>query len=87
MLLLAGLFVLVGTLSEAGLIDAIARGIHAVTGGNLFLTFLALVWISVLLSGFIDNIPYITALVPVVLSLGAAWGRPRAKCPCCSSAC
>jgi Na+/H+ antiporter NhaD/arsenite permease-like protein len=77
-LLLAGLFVLVGTLSEAGLIDVIARGIHAVTGGNLFLTFLALVWISVLLSGFIDNIPYITALVPVVLSLGAAMGAtPR----------
>ncbi len=77
-LLLAGLFVLVGTLSEAGLIDAIARGIHAATGDNLFLTFLALVWISVILSGFIDNIPYITAMVPVVLSLGTAMGAtPR----------
>jgi Na+/H+ antiporter NhaD/arsenite permease-like protein len=77
-LLLAGLFVLVGTLSEAGLIDAIARGIHAITGGNLFLTFLALVWISVVLSGFIDNIPYITAMVPVVISLGTAMGlMPR----------
>ena len=76
-LLLAGLFVLVGTLSEAGLIDAIARGIHAVTGGSLALTFVALVWISVILSGFIDNIPYITALVPVVLSLGAAMGASQ----------
>jgi Na+/H+ antiporter NhaD/arsenite permease-like protein len=74
LLLLAGLFVLVGTLSEVGLIGAIARGIQALTGGNLFLTFLALVWISVILSGFIDNIPYITALVPVILSLGAAMG-------------
>jgi Na+/H+ antiporter NhaD/arsenite permease-like protein len=79
LLLLAGLFVLVGTLSEVGLIDAIAQGIHALTGGSLFLTFLALVWISVILSGFIDNIPYVTALVPVVLSLGAAMELSRTQ--------
>jgi Na+/H+ antiporter NhaD/arsenite permease-like protein len=72
--LLMGLFVLVGSLSEVGLIDVIARAIRVVTGGNMLLTFLALVWISVILSGFIDNIPYVTALVPVVLALGKSMG-------------
>lgn len=76
--LLMGLFVVVGTLSEVGLIEAIAGAIRAITGGSVFLTFMALVWISVLLSGFIDNIPYVTALVPVVISLGKSMGSsPR----------
>jgi Na+/H+ antiporter NhaD/arsenite permease-like protein len=72
--LLMGLFVLVSSLSEVGLIGIIAEAIRRVTGGSLFLTFLALVWISVILSGFIDNIPYVTALVPVVLALGKSMG-------------
>lgn len=72
--LLTGLFVLVGTLSEVGLIEVIAGAIRTVTGGSVFLTFMALVWLSVILSGFIDNIPYVTALVPVVLSLGRSMG-------------
>jgi Na+/H+ antiporter NhaD/arsenite permease-like protein len=78
LLLLAGLFVVIATLSEVGLIEKIAVGIRAVTGGRLLPAFLAIVWISVLLSGFIDNIPYVTALVPVVLSLGKSMGAsPR----------
>jgi Na+/H+ antiporter NhaD/arsenite permease-like protein len=76
--LLAGLFVVVATLSEVGLIERIAAGIGAVTGGRFLPAFLAIVWISVILSGFIDNIPYVTALVPVVLSLGKSMGSsPR----------
>ncbi len=72
--LLAGLFVLVTALGAAGLIDVIAHGINTLTGGSLPLAFLALVWLSVLLSGFIDNIPYVTALVPVVQRLAADMG-------------
>jgi len=76
--LLMGLFVVVGSLSEVGLVDLIADAIRSVTGGSLLLTFLALVWISVILSGFIDNIPYVTALVPVVIALGkSTGGGPR----------
>ena len=76
--LLAGLFVVVATLGEVGLIDEIATAVRAVTGGRLLPTFLAVVWISVILSGFIDNIPYVTALVPVVISLGKSMGSsPR----------
>lgn len=77
--LLAGLFVLVAALGEAGLVDAIAHGINAVTGGSLALTFLALVWVSVLLSGFIDNIPFVTAIVPVVQHLAVELGATPAQ--------
>lgn len=76
--LLAGLFVVIGTLSEVGLIDVIATAVRSVTGGRFLPTFLAIVGISVILSGFIDNIPYVTALVPVVMSLGKSMGSsPR----------
>ncbi len=78
LLLLSGLFVVIGTLSEVGLIDVIATAVRSVTGGRFLPTFLAIVGISVILSGFIDNIPYVTALVPVVLSLGKSMGSsPR----------
>ena len=78
LLLLAGLFVVIGTLSEVGLIDTIASAVRSVTGGKFLPTFLAIVGISVVLSGFIDNIPYVTALVPVVMSLGRSMGSsPR----------
>jgi Na+/H+ antiporter NhaD/arsenite permease-like protein len=63
--LLIGVFVLIGTLSYAGVIDDVARLISSITKGNVFLTFTIIVWLSVLLSAFIDNIPYVAGMIPV----------------------
>lgn len=62
---LIGVFILIGALSHVGIIKDVAGLITGLTGGNLFLTFTLIVWISVLLSAFIDNIPYVTAMIPV----------------------
>ena len=61
-----GLFMLVAGVIEIGLIDAVADGIVAVTGGALETTAILVLWASTILSGLIDNIPYTATMIPVV---------------------
>ena len=64
--MLLGLFIVVSGLTRAGVIDAIARGFTEMGNRNLTLLYLVLVASSVLLSAFIDNIPYVASMLPVV---------------------
>ncbi len=61
-----GLFMLVAGLIEIGLIEAVADAIVAVTGGALEATAILVLWVSTILSGVIDNIPYTATMIPVV---------------------
>ena len=80
--LLAGLFVVIGGISEAGIIDLIGTTLAKLSGdgsrGSVFLVYTVIVWMSVILSAFIDNIPYTATMLPVVAviteRLGAAGG-------------
>ena len=69
-----GLFMLVAGVIEIGVIDAVADFIFSVTGGALASTSLLLLWVSAVLSGIIDNIPYTATMIPVVEQL--AEGQP-----------
>ena len=75
LLLLGGLFVVIGGIKRAGVIDLLAQGIFSLCGGStkasLFVTFTVIVWLSVLISAFIDNIPYVATMLPVVASLSS----------------
>lgn len=62
-----GLFMLVGGLESSGVIDEIARGMIYYTEGDLPKTALLLLWMTGLLSGFVDNIPFVAAMIPVIL--------------------
>jgi len=64
-LFLAGIFVLVGALKEAGVITEMANLMRSFIGPSPFWSFTVIVWLSVLFSAFIDNVPYITAMIPV----------------------
>lgn len=68
----AGLFVLVGGIEQAGVLDEIAKGVIDITGGDVTLTVLALLWLAAILSMIVDNIPAVTTLIP--LSLAVARG-------------
>ena len=72
--LLFGLFLVIGGISNMGVIDAVADLIARVSGGNLFLIYTVIVWASVLFSAFIDNIPYVATMLPVVTGLAATLG-------------
>jgi Na+/H+ antiporter NhaD/arsenite permease-like protein len=71
---LIGIFILVGSLTYNGIIDEIASYIIRFTNGNKFLAYTIIVWISVFLSAFIDNIPYTVAMIPVAKLVAGSLG-------------
>ncbi|MBE6596889.1 MAG: arsenic transporter [Ruminococcaceae bacterium] len=70
--LLLGLFIMIGGISEQGVIAAAANLLAKLGGGNVFLLYTVIVWASVLISAFIDNIPYVATMIPVIAGLAAA---------------
>ena len=72
--LLAGLFLVIRGIERAGIIDDLSHIITGMGGGNLFLTYTIIVWASVLISAFVDNIPYTATMLPVVGGVAAALG-------------
>ncbi len=72
--LLLGLFLMIGGISAQGVIDAAAGLLAKAGGGNLFFLYTVIVWASVLISAFIDNIPYVATMIPVIGGLAAAMG-------------
>ncbi len=74
LLLLASLFVVIGGIREAGVIDVIAELFVKVGGNSVFLMYTLLLWASVLLSAVIDNIPYVATMLPVVSGIAAKMG-------------
>lgn len=72
--LLAGLFVVIGGIEAAGVVDVIGQTIAKLGAGNPFLIFTIIVWISVLLSAFIDNIPYTATMLSIVPVIAASVG-------------
>lgn len=66
LLLLVGLFIVVGGLTQVGVIDQVASLIVKLGKGNLFIIYTLVVWVSVFISGFVDNIPYVATMLPVV---------------------
>ena len=67
--LLLGLFLVIGGIKHVGVIDALANLLAKLGGGDIFLLYTVIVWASVLISAFIDNIPYVATMIPVIASL------------------
>ncbi|MBQ1961927.1 MAG: arsenic transporter [Clostridia bacterium] len=67
--LLVGLFLMIGGIKNEGVIDALADLLAKLGGGDLFLMYTVIVWASVVISAFIDNIPYVATMIPVIASL------------------
>lgn len=72
--LLIGLFLMIGGISAQGVIDAAAQLLAKFGGGNVFALYTVIVWASVLISAFIDNIPYVATMIPVIAGLASALG-------------
>jgi len=72
--LLAGLFVLIYGIAQVGIIDDIAAFFLQVGGSNKFLIYTLVVFVSVAFSAFVDNIPYVATMLPVMTTLSAGMG-------------
>lgn len=70
LLLLASLFVIIAGITKAGMIDAIAKGLVSAGNNNLFVVYTLIVWGSVLCSAFVDNIPYVATMLPIIGGAG-----------------
>ena len=73
-LLLFGLFIVVGGITEMGVVDAIASLFTRLGGGSIFLVYTIITWASVAISAFIDNIPYVATMLPVVQAIAMDMG-------------
>lgn len=69
-----GLFVVVGGMEETGVIDQLATLLIGMTGGNMVLTMLIILWVSAIVSSFLDNIPFVATLIPMILAIQAESG-------------
>ena len=74
LLLLCSLFIIIAGITEAGVLDVVAKALVKAGNNNLFLVYTLIVWVSVLCSAFVDNIPYVATMLPVVTGIAAAMG-------------
>ncbi|WP_314597017.1 ArsB/NhaD family transporter [uncultured Selenomonas sp.] len=66
----AGLFILVGALVETGVIKMLAEEAIKITNGDLTATSMLILWMSAYASAFIDNIPFVATLIPLIQDMG-----------------
>ena len=66
-----GLFILVGGLVETGVIKAMAAEAIKITSGNVTASTMLILWLSAIASAFIDNIPFVATLIPMIKEMGA----------------
>lgn len=70
----AGLFMLVGGLKSTGVIKAMAEWALTLTGGQLNLTAYLIIWLSAIASAFVDNIPFVATMIPMLQEMSAISG-------------
>ncbi len=68
-LFFTGLFIIVGGLQQVGLINELANLLITTTSGNIVVTMIILLWLSAILSSFLDNIPFVATLIPLILTM------------------
>lgn len=73
-LLLTGLFIVIGGITEAGIVKDISQLFVRASKDNVFLIYTLIVWASVLFSAFIDNIPYVATMLPVTAEISTLMG-------------
>src|SRR5574344_1219741 len=66
---LIGIFIVIGAIQETGLLEDLAQFLAKITGGSRFAGFMIILIVSVVISGFVDNVPYIIAMLPVAASM------------------
>jgi len=69
-----GLFVVVGALEKAGVIEDVAKWALDITGGNIVPTGILILWLSAITSAFVDNIPFVATMIPLIQDMGRLGG-------------
>ncbi len=67
-----GLFIMVGALEEIGVIEVLANQLLTLTHNDPFITTMLILWVSAIASAFLDNIPFVATMIPLIHSIGAS---------------
>lgn len=73
-----GLFIVVHSLVEVGLIKMLAMKTLDLTGGDMKVMGMTILWVSAIASAFIDNIPFVATMIPLIKDMAPALGGPEA---------
>lgn len=74
LLFFIGLFVVVGGLEQTGILEIIANFIEMISGGNVVMVVIIIIWLSAFASSVVDNIPFAATMVPIIQRLAAVSG-------------
>jgi Na+/H+ antiporter NhaD/arsenite permease-like protein len=77
LLFMVGLFIMVGALFKTGVIKILGELAADATGGNVLVTTMLILVVSTLVSGFIDNVPYVATMTPIVSHLASTIAGPH----------
>lgn len=69
-----GLFILVGALEEVGVIKMLAMKLIELTKGNMLITSMLVLWFSAIASAFVDNIPFVATMIPLIQNMQSISG-------------
>lgn len=69
-----GLFILVGALEEVGIIKMLAEKLIDLTKGNIMITSMLVLWFSAVASAFVDNIPFVATMIPLIQNMQSISG-------------
>lgn len=69
-----GLFIMTGVLEDVGIMEVLAQKTLSLTQGNLVMTGIFVLWISAIASAFIDNIPFVATMIPLIKAMGTMGG-------------
>ncbi|APU59411.1 ArsB/NhaD family transporter [Clostridium botulinum] len=69
-----GLFIMTGVLEDVGIMEVLAQKTLSLTKGNLVMTGIFVLWISAIASAFIDNIPFVATMIPLIKAMGTMGG-------------
>ena len=76
-----GLFIVIAAVEKAGVLDLLAHQLLALTGGDLLITGLVILWGAAILSAFVDNIPFVATMIPLIKAMAPAMGGEAALLP------
>lgn len=74
LLFFIGLFVVIGGLEQTGMLEIMAGFIGKISSGNIMVMIAIIIWLSAIVSAFVDNIPFATTMIPIIKSLSSAYG-------------
>jgi len=76
-----GLFIVVAGIEHAGVLQILADRVIGLTGGDLAVTSISILWISAIASAIVDNIPFVATMIPMIESMASTFGGPENLMP------